>query len=187
MTSYMRLQKDMLTGGIAHDFNFGWNESLVHRARMEMTNWFLKTDFERQMWIDADIQFETQDVANLWNLNADIAVAAYCMKLPDKPLSAWKNGKLVKIEELPNEPLEVDYAGTGFMMVKREVYLALQDKVETYVGPNGRVHAFYMSPIHNDGLESEDYHFCRLARESGFKIVMDPSIRIGHIGQYRYG
>lgn len=185
MVSQMRLQENLLASGIPHDFNIGRNESLVTRARNEMTGWFMKGSFERQMWIDADIEFGVEDVAKLWNMNVDIAVAAYSMKLPDKPLSAWKDGKLVKLEECPSEPFEVDYAGTGFMMIKRAVYEKLQP--ETYMGPDGRVSAFYMTPIHNDGFESEDYHFCRKAREAGFKIMMDPSIKLGHIGQFRYG
>src|SRR5579872_1905436 len=104
MMSCMRLQKELLTVGLEHDFNIGWNESLVTRARNEMTGWFLNTEFERQCWLDADIQFEPEDVAKLWNMDVDIAVAAYSMKLPDKPLSAWKDGKLVKLEECPGEP-----------------------------------------------------------------------------------
>jgi hypothetical protein len=49
------------------------------------------------------------------------------------------------------------------------------------------VPALFMTPIHNDGLESEDYHFCRIAREAGFKITMDPSVRLKHWGQFAYG
>ena len=184
----MRLQRELIAAGMDHDFNIGWNESLVTRARNEMTGWFLKTEFQRQMWIDADILFEPEDVAKLWNLDADIAVAAYAMKLQNNPvLSAWKDGKLVKLEECPKEPFEVDYAGTGFFMVNRRVYEALAPSTEVYQGPLDRVRAFYMTPVHNDGFESEDYHFCRRAREAGFKIIMDPSIRLGHIGQFRYG
>jgi hypothetical protein len=187
LVSCMRLQEELLKVGLEHDFNFGRNESLVTRARNEMTCWFKKTKFERQMWIDADIEFEPEDVAKLWNMDADIAVAAYSMKRPDKPLSAWKDGKLVKLEECPQEPFEVDYAGTGFMMIKREVIEKLSETAESYEGPDGRVSALYMTPVHDDGFESEDYHFCRKAREAGFKVMMDPSIRLGHIGQYRYG
>jgi len=187
LLSAMRLQEDLLRAGVEHDFNIGRNESLVTRARNEMAGWFLNTKLERQMWIDADMEFNPEDVAKLWNMNVDIAVAAYAMKLPEKPLSAWKNGKLVKLEDCPNEPFEVDYAGTGFMLIRRNVYEALAPSTESYEGPSGKTHAFYMTPIHNDGFESEDYFFCRRAREAGFKIMMDPSIRLGHIGQFRYG
>jgi hypothetical protein len=120
-------------------------------------------------------------------MDADIAVAAYCMKLPEKPLSAWKDGKLVRIEDCPTVPFEVDYAGTGFMMIKRHVIEKLAETAETYIGPEGRVSALYMTPVHDDGFESEDYFFCRKAREAGFKVMMDPTIRLGHVGQFRYG
>jgi len=190
MISCMRLQEELIKAGVEHDFNIGRNESLVTRARNEMASWFMKTEFQAHLWIDADIDFSVEDVGKLWHLiqgGADIAVAAYSMKLPDKPLSAWKDGKLVKLEECPAEPFPVDYAGTGFMMVSRRVYEKLEKASETYEGPGGRVHAFFMTPVHNDGFESEDYHFCRKAREAGFQIMMDPSIRLGHIGQFRYG
>ena len=151
-----------------------------------MTATFLRTEHTHQFWLDADIEFEPDDVAKLWNLDADIAVAFYCMKRPDQPLSAWKGGKLVQIDDSMTDPFEVDYAGTGFMLIKRKVVETLATKVQHYIGPDGRVPGLYMTPIHNDGLESEDYHFCRLAREAGFKIIGDPTIRIGHWGQKRY-
>ncbi len=215
--------KDALNAtGLDHDWNTGRNESLVHRARMEMTAFFLnETSFTHMMWKDADIEFTPDDVAKLWNTNTDIAVAFYSMKRLDMPLSAWKNGKLVKLEDCPKEPFEVDFAGTGFMLIRRKaleaIYRYLQEMeakagalVEkllpglsddeqkllkrlgesassSYEGPNGRVPALYMTPIHNDGLESEDYHFCRIAREAGFKIMGVPSIKLGHWGQMRYG
>lgn len=180
--------KDVLTAnGVDHDWLTGRNESLVTRARNEMTASFLTTKHTHMCWLDADIEFEPDDIGKLWNLNADIGVAFYSMKRPDMPLSAWKNGKLVKLEECPSEPFEVEFAGTGFMIIKREVILKLASKAEHYEGPNGRVPALYMTPVHNDGFESEDYHFCRKAREAGFKIIGDPSIKLGHWGQVRYG
>lgn len=185
--SCMKLKEDLTNLGIAHDWNIGTNESLVHRARMEMTREFLNTSHTHLMWLDADIEFTSDDVAKLWNMQADISVAAYCMKRPDKPLSAWKDGKLVKIEECPKEPVEVDYAGTGFMMIDRKVIETLTEKHGTYLGQHGPSPAIFMTPIHNGGLESEDYHFCRIARESGFKVIMDPSIRLKHWGQFAYG
>jgi hypothetical protein len=143
------------------------------------------------------------------------------MKKPDACwYAAWKDGKLVKDLDQFNGSIEVDYAGTGFMCIKREVIEKLHEALKEqhavaqslikrmgklspaetriaasmvaaltpdYEGPNGRVPALYMTPIHNDGLESEDYHFSRIARDAGFKIIMDPSVRLTHWGQYGYG
>lgn len=186
--SCMALRSELTRMGLDHDWNIGWNESLITRARNEMTAQFLKTDFQFMFWLDADIEFELEDVAKLWNIQADIAVGVYAMKKADKQwFAAWKDGSLVKDLDQFKEPIEVDYAGTGFMLIKREVIEALARTSESYEGQNGRVPALYMTPIHNDGFESEDYHFCRKAREAGFKIIMDPSVRLGHYGQYRYG
>lgn len=185
--SCMNLKEELTKVGLKHDWLIGVNESLVHRARMEMTATFLSTDHSHMMWLDADIEFCPEDVAKLWNLDADIAVGFYSMKRPDMPLSAWKDGKLIKLEECPKEPFEVDYAGTGFFMIKRHVIETLAKTSESYEGNKGIVPALYMTPIFNGCLESEDYHFCRKAREAGFKIIGDPSIKLGHWGLARYG
>jgi hypothetical protein len=221
--SCMLLKEDLTKLGVEHDWLTGDRESLVHRGRMEMTVSFLnRKEFSHMMWLDADIEFTSHDVAALWNLNTDIAVGCYAMKKRDEQwFAAWKDGKLVKDLDQFKEPIEVDYAGTGFMLIRREVIETLAENLKQterackalverlspavseteaallrkmltgvaaeYDGPNGRVPALYMTPIINDGLESEDYHLCRIAREAGFKIIMDPAVRLGHWGQYRYG
>ena len=186
--SCMNLKEELTKIGLAHDWLIGWNESLITRARNEMTATFLSTGHSHMMWLDADIESTPEDVAKLWNLQADIAVGVYAMKKRDKQwFAAWKDGSLVKDLDQFTNPIEVDYAGTGFMLISRNVIERLVQTAESYDGPNGRVPALYMTPIHNDGFESEDYHFCRKAREAGFKIMMDPSVRLGHWGQYRFG
>lgn len=188
LESSMKLQEELLLKGVPHDFLFGRNDSLVTRARNEMNATFLSTEHTHLFWIDADMEFEPRDVAKVWNLEADIGVGVYAMKKQDKQwFAAWKDGQLVHDLDQFKEPIEVDYAGTGFMLIKREVIETLAKTAESYEGPNGRVAALYMTPIHDDGFESEDYHFCRKAREAGFKIFMDPSVRLGHVGQYTYG
>lgn len=186
--SCMNLKEELTKAGIAHDWLIGWNESLVHRARMEMTAQFLKTSHTHMMWLDADIEFTPEDIAKVWNLNADIGVGVYPMKKRDACwYAAWKDGELVKDLSRFDGPVEVDYAGTGFMMIRRDVIEKLTSLHGTYEGPNGQVPAIYMTPIHNGGLESEDYHFSRIAREAGFKVIMDPSVRLVHWGQFPYG
>lgn len=220
--SALGLKEALEVRGVDHEWDMGDKESLVHRARMEMTASFLRTGRSHMMWIDSDIELTADDVAKLWNLQVDIAVAAYSMKHPDKPLSAWKNGKLVKLEDCPKEPFDVDYAGTGFMLIRRTAILRVWDYLKEreracrellarlpaplsprdqhlveamfdgvaadYEGQDGgMVPAVYMTPIHLRGLESEDYNFCRVAREAGMQVIMDPSIRLGHWGQFRYG
>lgn len=186
--SCLLLKEELTTQGLANDWLITWNESLVHRGRMEMVAAFLRTKHTHLFWLDADIEFEPSDVAALWNLDADIAVGVYAMKKRDAQwFAAWKDGKLVTDLDQFKGPIEVDYAGTGFMLIKREVIETLAATVDTWEGAKGPVPALFMTPIHKGGLESEDYFFCRIAREAGFKIVMDPKVRLGHWGLYRYG
>ncbi len=188
MGSCLNLKEELTAKGMPHDWLLGRNESLVHRARMEMVASFLTTDHTHLMFLDADIEFEPADVAKVWNLQADIGVGVYAMKKRDQQwYAAWKDGALVKDLDQFDGPIEVDYAGTGFMLIRRDVITTLAEKHGTYEGPNGRVPAIFMTPIYNDCIESEDYHFSRIAREAGFKVVMDPSVRLKHWGQYAFG
>jgi hypothetical protein len=148
---------------------------------------FLRSDWSHLFWLDSDIDFEPEAVAKVWNMQADIGVGFYTMKREDRPLSAWKNGKLLRLEDCPNEPFEVDLAGTGFMCIKREVLEAVAKTCEIAEGANGPYAAMFMDPIYKGVQDSEDYFFCRKARECGFKVIGDPSVKLGHWGLARYG
>lgn len=185
--SCIRLSHALLHGGLEADWLVAWNESLITRGRNELAATFLKSDWSHLFWLDADIEFTPEDVAKVWNLDADIGVGFYAMKREDMPLSAWKDGKLLRIEDCPKEPFEVDYAGTGFFCIKREVLEAVAKTCEVADGANGPYAAMFMDPIYNGAQESEDFFFCRKAREAGFKIIGDPSIKLGHWGLARYG
>ncbi len=186
--SCMNLKEELTKIGLANDWLIGWNESLIHRGRMEMAATFLTSKHSHLFWIDADIDFTPEDVAKVWNMDADIGVGVYAMKKREEQwFAAWKNGALVKDLDQFNGPIDVDFAGTGFMCIKREALEALAKTVESYDGPNGVVPALFMTPIINRNLRSEDYRFCEIARAAGYKIMMDPSVRLGHWGLYRYG
>ena len=187
--SCLALREELNGAGISHSWLTGSNESLVTRARNEMTATFLETDFEFQMWLDADIEFQPEDVEKLARLDADIAVGVYAMKKPDAQwYAAWVDGELVKDLDRFDGPVNVDFAGTGFMLLKRGTVERLAEAAPKYIGPGGReVAAIYQTPVVDGHFDSEDYHMCRTWRGMGGKIVMDPSVRLLHHGTYAYG
>jgi hypothetical protein len=187
MRSCLDTAIELTEQGIDFDWMIRWNESLVHRARMGMTKAFLDTDFKYMMWLDADIEFTPSDVASLWNMDADIAVGVYRMKTDDSQYAAWVGGKLVTDLEQFEEPIEVDYAGTGFMLIKRGCLEALAKRVPTYENELKGIPALYQTPIRHGTLLSEDYFFCELARDNGYKVMMDPSVKLTHYGLKGYG
>lgn len=189
MRSCMNLKEELTKQGLKHDWLIGTNESLVTRARNEMTASFLTTDYEFMMWLDSDIEFEPEHIAAVWNMDADVGVGVYAMKkMGEDWYAAWHQGKLVKDLSQFDGPIKVDYAGTGFMLIKRNVIESLADKATTY--QNGAKHVvseLYITSVHDGVYESEDYHFCRKAREAGFTIMMDPDVKLRHWGQFPYG
>lgn len=135
--------------GIEIRFSFLFNESLITRARNYLVDEFLRSGYTHLLFIDSDINFYPQDVLALLALDKDIIGAPY----PKKTIN-WRNiaqalvqdptvspGELEKLagdyvfNPVPgtqqfkvNEPLEVMEIGTGYMMVKREVFDVFKDK-----------------------------------------------------------
>jgi hypothetical protein len=97
-----------------------------------------------------------------------------------------------------NEPMEIDNGGTGFMLIKRGVFEALKDKVPTYTNDmilivdknpvKKIIHEYFATSIDetSNRLLSEDYHFCKLARQNGFKVYAAPWARLVHTGTYMF-
>jgi hypothetical protein len=97
-----------------------------------------------------------------------------------------------------NSPIEIANGGTGFMLIKRKVFEDLADKVPSYT--NDMYHAvdvvrkpkiikeFFATSIDEESnrLLSEDYHFCKIAREAGFKVYAAPWANFGHTGTYTF-
>lgn len=201
------LKKELDAAGIQHDFLRLRNESLITRARNACATSFLNdTDFDRLLFIDADIEFEPADVARLWNVLAsggDIAVGNYRHKKADAEYTAWVKGELHQVSEF-TAPFEVDYAGTGFMMICRHVFERLQKAHPDWEYEEGfpeegqatkdvkprQCWAFFQDPVEQIGNSryqlSEDYFFVKRARELGMKVIMDPEIKLKHWGWFPY-
>jgi hypothetical protein len=92
---------------------------------------------------------------------------------------------------------EVRHGGTGFMLIKRQVFEQLRDKVPHYRMSTVKddegnylkplTPEFFATSIDDSGcLLSEDYHFCELWRKHGGKIHANPFIHLEHVGTYVY-
>jgi hypothetical protein len=96
-----------------------------------------------------------------------------------------------------NEPVEIWNGGTGFMLIKREVMEAMGTQLPNYLNnvldmnnpTNGeRIVEFFATMIEPETelLLSEDYYFCRKAREAGFSVWAAPWVELSHIGTYAF-
>lgn len=143
MKACLDLQNLCIQYGVEVRYSFLFNESLITRARNYLVDEFLRSDSTHLLFIDADIHFDPQDILALIALDKDVIGAPY----PKKSIN-WRNVSMALMKdptinpsELENlvgdyvfnpvpgtksfnvrEPLEVMEIGTGFMMVKREVF-----------------------------------------------------------------
>ena len=200
--------------------NVAWcqimNESLITRARNELARIFLESDHDYLMFIDADIGFDGEAIAQLMAADKDVVCGIYPKKevnweSVERAAAGGKQGledyagafvfNMVGNADAHSDEsgcIEVRHGGTGFMLIKRGVFEHLLPHVPTYrVSSFQDEHGNYAKPLTHEffatsidasgALLSEDYHFCELVREHGGSIHAHPFIKLNHVGTYIFG
>ncbi len=189
MKSSLDLQAVMSRYGVDTKFSFLFNESLITRARNYLVDEFLRSECTHLLFIDSDIHYDPRDVIALMALDKDVIGAPY----PKKSIN-WgniaaaarkhPNMEARELETLVGEyvfnvvkgtsqfqvtePLEVMEIGTGFMMVKREVFTKFAEAYPhlrykpDHVGQanfdgSRYIHAYFDTVI-DKGYNFEDIH-----------------------------
>ena len=198
--------------------SFMFNESLITRARNSLAHGFLKSGFTHLMFIDADIRFNPNDVIAMLLADKEVIAGIYPKKeinwdmvkqaveagIPVDQLKYYSGTHVVNLADRSgyaefevSTPSEILNAGTGFMLIKREVFEKLSPLVPTYVNNatdlSGKLGAEEIKEFFTTSIEpetqhllSEDYHFCRIWREAGGKIYAAPWAQLGHVGTYLF-
>ena len=193
-SSYLRYS--MLA--IKHDIPFSLdtmvNESLVCRARNNLVAKFLANkNATHLMFVDADIAWDPEYVLRMVLHDKGVVCGAYPMKT--EPIRYVIN----RLEGGQSaDPLyEVSTAGTGFMLIKREIIESLIEKLpETKYRDNlnlgaqfePHMYALFDTMIDENGnYLSEDWTFCKRVREIlGKPIWIDAGINLDHLGTHRF-
>lgn len=210
--SMMRLIVELPLHGI--DVGYGWiqNESLIMRARNTLAHEFLKaSECTHLMWIDADISFRADDIVRMVRANKNIICGIYPKKNirwdnvakaaregVDEALLKYYTGDFVvnlkggaaETVAKVDEACEIDNGGTGFMLVRREVFETLADRVPWYIDKGRsleKVPVFFDTSVdEKNELLSEDYHFCTIARAAGYRVWAAPWVVCTHTGTYDF-
>ncbi len=90
--------------------------------------------------------------------------------------------------------IEIRYCGFGFVHTRRTLYETMQRQLHLPV-----CNQHFQSPlvpyfgplVSGEGERawylSEDYSFCERARRCGFRVLANTTIRLWHVGPYRFG
>ncbi|OYV84350.1 MAG: hypothetical protein B7Z73_15660 [Planctomycetia bacterium 21-64-5] len=169
--------------------------SSIDQARNVLATSALEEGFEDTLWVDADTAFDADAVERLRSHDVPIVAGLYARRAARGGLAmAPIPGTRELVMGEGGGITEVLYAGTGFLLVRREVYVAIRRRFNLPLcdahRPN-RAIPFFMPMLEDWGGQmaylGEDYAFSRRARLCGYKILADTSIRLWHIGMYRYG
>jgi hypothetical protein len=168
------------------------NESLISRARNTLTAKFLATEGSTHlMFVDADIGWEPWHLLVMLNAQKDVIGGLYPMKsLPVK----WCVNGIPGKEEDPNSNLiEVSKTGTGFMLIKREVFDKLNGHPATKpftndigLDPalNQYMKTYFDTAVREGRYYSEDWTFCENWRDLGGEVYIDKRVLLKHVGTY---
>lgn len=197
------------------------NESLVQRARNQLSMHFLMAKgCTHMMFIDADIGFSAEPILEMLLKDKDIIGCVYPKKEINWRYIFQEAPKIKKHEDLRNysasyasnfvldkrgNPIEeggllrIHDLATGFMLIRRQVFLDMQKKwPDKYYTPDydtshyrdtkAKHYAFFECEIDKETNRyfSEDYYFCARWRDLGGEIWCYPNYDLAHMGTYMF-
>jgi len=143
-----------------------------------------KFNYTHIMWIDSDMVFNRAHFQALLDHDKDVISAMYLMKDGRyfATVKDWdeeyflENGTFQFLTEFHLRDhkglMEVAYTGFGFILIKRHVHESLK-------------YPWFRPLWHKVGqckdFSSEDTAICKLIKKAGYKIYVDPQIRVGHL------
>lgn len=149
--------------------------SNLQQQKLDNFDWFL--------CVDADTGFTVDHVRQLLAHDKDIVSGAYVHKhIPDLVVAGWFK-EIEGISPLKDRVslkttglIEVDWAGAGFMLIRREVFERVPYPWFTcmeveYTSDQGKCAQ----------VVSDDLGFCMKARKHGEKILLDCDCRVEHV------
>jgi hypothetical protein len=192
--SLMRLAQKLPEHGIQVSIGSICGCSVVSRARNLLVQDFLESDATELMFIDADINFNPDDVLRLmaWVSEPNIGIAAGipCARKIEKTYIATLDENEQGVTMNKMGLVRAKRVATAFMMIKRKV---IEDLVEQ--NPQWRYHdtkterdltAVFDFMVKDNSYVGEDFLFCDRAREIGHEVWVDPTIKLGHMGTMEY-
>lgn len=144
-----------------------------------------KAECTHILYLDDDMLFEPDTIDRLLAHGKEIVgVNAYSRALPlsstvglmDKDGNYLQPDKHTEWEmRIPDGLFECFSIGTGVLLIDMKVFDAIEKP-------------WFKFDMHEDGYmrQGEDTWFCTQAKSKGYKIYCDPTLKIGHIGNYIY-
>jgi len=136
--------------------------------------------YNKLFWIDSDIEWTPEDFMKLYDSKHDVISGLYALDQAGTVAVGLttNRGSLRRVNKveflLHDEPSEVGGVGFGFLCVKRGVF-------ESIPRPWFLIGRMQWSEDNAMRVNvGEDYSWCGRAQQHGYKIMIDPSVKVKH-------
>jgi len=169
--------------------------SVVSRARNLLSKDFLESKCTDLIFIDSDINFDSEDVFRLmaWTSEPKKGIVAGVPRVRGE-----ERVYITALDYDENNELTMNGMGlvrakrvaTAFMMVRRDVFETLVEAHPEWTYYDKKTDrmlpALFDFKLTEEGYMGEDFLFCDRSREVGFEVWIDPTIKLGHMGVQEY-
>ena len=151
--------------------------TLIANQRYELVKSAQEWSATHVMFIDSDIEFESQHVTNLIDFDEDIVGAAYSKRASPFVATAWteidKWDSYVRPSEQTDSHIKVAAMGLGFCLIKIDVF----DKIDQ---------PWFQLGYYNGQYTGEDIEFFRKCISTDIWLDVVTTCELGHLGTKSY-
>jgi len=190
VTSLLRTQLICIQHGIPFQAVLVAGSAVIQWARDEVVDLFLETDANRLFWIDSDMIWEPDDFMRLLAISQQNEVVCASYPAKTEPATYFLSYEPDAAIESDNfETLSILGAGLGFTVMHRKVIEELCEnapKLYDEVSEKSSYEIFRVGRNAKGNRQGEDMAFFEDVRKLGYRISLDISIKLGHVGNKIY-
>ena len=188
MQSVYRVGSFLSANKINNDLQWLSIPSIVDARNLMLTAWYDATPFSHLLFVDADMGFPPELVADMLKFNPMLCGALYAKR----QLPITMVGRLDGEDDVDGF-VPAHHIGAGVMLIARKMITEMIERMPDLIAPIGSLQSSIpvklnrlitaFDPI---GRQFEDVSFCQRWRECGGKIWANVKHPIGHIGPHNF-
>ena len=164
-----KLEKRLNELGIDYDIYFK-HCTMIHLGRDEIAMYATRNNYDKLLWIDADMVFASDIFEKLNSINAPYVCGLFVSRHGSKGSCLFqKLNPPVRITKYSTEPFKIKASGFGCVLTDADMLSHMFRKFNTC-----------FLPIQGFG---EDLSFGKRVDEAGYTMMCNPEAIFGHIGQ----
>ena len=180
------------------------------KDRSVAASYALKSGADKILFIDSDQSWLWSDIKKLLDSDKEIVAGVIPLKQKDQTFNftpmeydydcfAEEDNKITDVglrrlrqKYFGQDEIEVCLTGTGFALIDCKVLKKMSETAEEFIfyDPHSQTKqmgwAFFQCGPLNKVYFGEDWAHFKFARDIGFKVYINSTVLIGHIGSYKY-